>query len=229
MSRWWRCWGRTSVYFILNLIEAQSSLLSTKDIRLHIWDGRTFSVDHSLWFWWKKCWQCQCYSWLCPTIGMTFIDIFTDSLLAIEYYYQYNNRWTQMLIITWVGIKTIPSPGLMCKRALINALDVRRRSPVQRSTQPRQMSNLNFFKLLLFAGGDPLLWVLSQLWGAAWLHSHLSLDADHLLSLWVPHTHRQIWSKRQFYRRISTVSNLHRHSIIGNLTTDPNIIQRWQL
>ena len=24
---------------------------------------------------------------------MTFIDIFTDSLLAIEYYYQYNNRW----------------------------------------------------------------------------------------------------------------------------------------
>ena len=32
------------------------------------------------------------YSWLCPTIGMTFIDIFTDSLLAIEYYYQYNNR-----------------------------------------------------------------------------------------------------------------------------------------
>ena len=26
---------------------------------------------------------------------MTFIDIFTDSLLAIEYYYQYNNRWAQ--------------------------------------------------------------------------------------------------------------------------------------
>ena len=36
--------------------------------------------------------QHPCYSWLCPTIGMTFIDIFTDSLLAIEYYYQYNNR-----------------------------------------------------------------------------------------------------------------------------------------
>ena len=25
---------------------------------------------------------------------MTFIDIFTDSLLAIEYFYQYNNRYS---------------------------------------------------------------------------------------------------------------------------------------
>ena len=33
VSRWW---GRSSVYFILNLIETQSSLLPTKHIQLHI-------------------------------------------------------------------------------------------------------------------------------------------------------------------------------------------------
>ena len=30
-------------------------------------------------------------TWLCPTIGLTFFDIFFDSLLAIEYYAQWSN------------------------------------------------------------------------------------------------------------------------------------------
>lgn len=31
-------------------------------------------------------------AWLCPSIGSTAIDIFFDSLLAIQYYHQYNNN-----------------------------------------------------------------------------------------------------------------------------------------
>jgi hypothetical protein len=38
-----------------------------------------------------KIWMILFISWLCPTIGLTFLDIFFDSLLAIEYFHQYNN------------------------------------------------------------------------------------------------------------------------------------------
>ena len=38
-----------------------------------------------------KIWMTLFISWLCPTIGLTFLDIFFDSLLAIEYFHQYNN------------------------------------------------------------------------------------------------------------------------------------------
>ena len=31
-------------------------------------------------------------TWLCPTIGLTFFDIFFDSLLVIEYYAQWSNH-----------------------------------------------------------------------------------------------------------------------------------------
>ena len=31
-------------------------------------------------------------AWLCPSIGSTAVDIFFDSLLAIQYYHQYNNN-----------------------------------------------------------------------------------------------------------------------------------------
>jgi len=40
----------------------------------------------------SKIWLTIFIAWLCPTIGSTAIDIFFDSLLAIEYYYQYNNN-----------------------------------------------------------------------------------------------------------------------------------------
>jgi len=40
----------------------------------------------------SKIWLTLFIAWLCPTIGSTAIDIFFDSLLAIQYYHQYNNN-----------------------------------------------------------------------------------------------------------------------------------------
>eukprot|EP00092_Neocalanus_flemingeri_P005491 GFUD01005921.1.p1 GENE.GFUD01005921.1~~GFUD01005921.1.p1 ORF type:complete len:1477 (-),score=243.09 GFUD01005921.1:84-4514(-) len=39
----------------------------------------------------SKIWMILFVCWLCPTVGITFFDIFFDSLLAIEYYHQFNN------------------------------------------------------------------------------------------------------------------------------------------
>ena len=39
----------------------------------------------------SKIWLTLFVSWLVPTVGITFVDIFFDSLLAIEYYHQFNN------------------------------------------------------------------------------------------------------------------------------------------
>ena len=38
-----------------------------------------------------KIWTILFITWLCPSIGLTFFDIFFDALLAIEYYGQWNN------------------------------------------------------------------------------------------------------------------------------------------
>ena len=38
-----------------------------------------------------KIWLTLFITWLCPAVGLTFIDIFFDSLLAIEYYAQWKN------------------------------------------------------------------------------------------------------------------------------------------
>ena len=39
----------------------------------------------------EQVWLTLCLTWLCPTIGLTFLDIFFDSLLAIEYFHQWSN------------------------------------------------------------------------------------------------------------------------------------------
>lgn len=39
-----------------------------------------------------KIWSTLFCTWLTPTIGLTFGDIFFDSLLTVEYYHQYNNE-----------------------------------------------------------------------------------------------------------------------------------------
>ena len=40
----------------------------------------------------SKIWMILFVAWLCPSIGSTAVDIFFDSLLAIQYYHQYNNN-----------------------------------------------------------------------------------------------------------------------------------------
>ena len=40
----------------------------------------------------SKIWMTLFIAWLCPSIGSTAVDIFFDSLLAIQYYHQYNNN-----------------------------------------------------------------------------------------------------------------------------------------
>lgn len=58
----------------------------------------------------KRCkiWLTLAITWLCPSIGLTFLDIFFDALLSIEYYAQWSNatyvnksieRWKQTMKI----------------------------------------------------------------------------------------------------------------------------------
>lgn len=39
----------------------------------------------------SKIWLSLFITWLCPSIGLTFLDIFFDSILAVEYYTQWRN------------------------------------------------------------------------------------------------------------------------------------------
>ena len=75
----------------LNDLENSNSL-SKRLENIHI-STYVFGLD------WKKdlCFRLKLWfiifvTWLCPTIGLTFLDIFFDSLLAIEYYAQWSNE-----------------------------------------------------------------------------------------------------------------------------------------
>ena len=60
----------------------------------HWQKGKFFKQSYfplSLTFTRMKIWLTLCVTWLCPSIGLTFLDIFFDSLLAIEYYAQWQN------------------------------------------------------------------------------------------------------------------------------------------
>ena len=54
---------------------------------------KSISLDniHFLSYLRSKIWLSLFITWLCPSIGLTFLDIFFDSILAVEYYTQWNN------------------------------------------------------------------------------------------------------------------------------------------
>ena len=72
-------------------------------------------------------------TWLCPSVGLTFLDIFFDSLLAIEYYAQWRN-------VTYVN-KSIERFVLIIDvkhfhQSLLDVLSAERCSKVLNLTQP---------------------------------------------------------------------------------------------
>ena len=80
-----------------------------------------------------KIWLTLCVTWLCPSIGLTFLDIFFDSLLAIEYYAQWRN-------VTYVN-KSIERFVLIIDvkhfhQSLLDVLSAERFSKVLNSTPP---------------------------------------------------------------------------------------------
>ena len=80
-----------------------------------------------------KVWLTLCVTWLCPSIGLTFLDIFFDSLLAIEYYAQWRN-------VTYVN-KSIERFVLIIDvkhfhQSLLDVLSAERFSKVLNSTPP---------------------------------------------------------------------------------------------